>query len=298
MSFAEIRLNDGLIIYDTEGGPEFSTTITTTNSGVEQRNAVWVSPKRRFDVGDRLIREAEHDAIEEFFNARQGRFEGFRFKDWADYKDKGRGILVPIAHTASLATYQLYKNYVSGSTTRTRKIHKPVASTIKAFVDGAQVSAGVLVDSTTGIVSLPPRSIAISAATNANPCVMTTSAPHGLETGDIVYPNITGPALDSDPFASHWTAVNNQPYAVTVLSPTTFSVSINSTGFGFTGGTVKAFPKAGHLLTWTGEFDIPVRFDTDSFKSKFSSASTDGPGNVVETFFYLNSMPVVEIKLP
>lgn len=71
----------------------------------------------------------------------------------------------------------------------------------------------------------------MSAATKANPCVITTSSAHGLITNDVVY--LTG--------VVGMTQINNIQFQVTVLTTTTFSlIGINSTGYGtyVSGGVV------------------------------------------------------------
>jgi len=64
------------------------------------------------------------------------------------------------------------------------------------------------------------RVIPITSATKANPCVVTTPVPHGLTTAQKVLISnntLAGPAINSD-------------LAVTVISTTTFSVAVNTTG--------------------------------------------------------------------
>jgi uncharacterized protein (TIGR02217 family) len=45
-------------------------------------------------------------------------------------------------------------------------------------------------------------------------------------------------------------------------------------------------------LSWSGEFDVPVRFDVDQLQSRFDAYEEDG-----ERLFYVFSLPVVEIRL-
>lgn len=67
------------------------------------------------------------------------------------------------------------------------------------------------------------RNVAISGATNASPCVITTPLAHGFSTGDEV--SIFG--------VDGMTQLNDQSYFITVLTSTTFSLNgINSTAFG------------------------------------------------------------------
>ncbi len=76
--------------------------------------------------------------------------------------------------------------------------------------------------------TLPQRVVPITSNSQANPTVVTTPVPHGLTTGDTAV--ISGNAGSSP-------AINGEQ-AVTVLSPTTFSVPVNtSAGSGGTGGS-------------------------------------------------------------
>lgn len=65
--------------------------------------------------------------------------------------------------------------------------------------------------------------------------------------------------------------VNN----VTVATPADYS--INSTGL----VTFTSPPTNGHDLTWTGEFDIPVRFDTKHFPAVFREADIIQIGSIL-----------------
>ncbi len=70
----------------------------------------------------------------------------------------------------------------------------------------------------------------ILSISNANPCVVTTRAAHTLKTGaSVVLPNVGG-----------MTQVADVRYTVTVLTPTTFSIGVDSTAYGVytTGGSV------------------------------------------------------------
>jgi uncharacterized protein (TIGR02217 family) len=205
-AFAEVRVDDNLIIYHTVGGPLFSTTVVVVNSGRESRNADWPTPLGRWELGERPMMPGDLMTIKNFFNARQGRAQGFRFKDWMDYKDEGGGVLVPIVGGTG---YQMYKKYPSGPNFNSRKISKPIAGTVKVY-SGGTLQTGASVDTTTGIV----------------------------------------------------------------------------TGV------------SGSNLTWTGEFDVPVRFDTDQLKAEFIGATgAGGAAGVHDVYFHLFSLPIVELRL-
>lgn len=223
MAFSEERLDTGYIIYGTQGGPEFSTDIVELNSGFENRNANWNESKGKWDYGDRKLPDTELRLIIKFFKARKGRANGFRFKDWGDFKvDVTEGILGLSGHGTATATYQLYKQYVSGADKDYKKITKPVVGTLKIFKNGVQAPTSgfgaVAFDYTTGIVTFSPDSIG-------------------------------------------------------------------------------NFPQAGDVLTWSGEFDVPVRFDSDQVRYRFDSSITSSPGVVQQAFFFLASLPLVEIRV-
>ena len=54
--------------------------------------------------------------------------------------------------------FQLVKHYPSGSVIEARTITKPVAGTVKVYLDGIEQASGWSIDATTGIVtfSIPP----------------------------------------------------------------------------------------------------------------------------------------------
>lgn len=222
MSFAEVRLESDFIVYGTVGGPAFSTNIVTVNSGFEFRNKNWEKARGRWEFGARKMPSKEVHNTLGFFRARGGKFQGFRFKDYADYTATAtpltewgvttQGVFVNVSTT----TAQMTKSYTSGSDTDYRKIAKPVASTIKVYKDAAllALTTDYTLDATTGIV--------------------------------------------------------------------TFVVPFGTSA-----------------LTWTGEFDTPVRFDTDEFKAELIAgepAFTDPPA-LQESYYFLQSLPIVEIRV-
>ena len=84
-----------------------------------------------------------------------------------------------------------------------------------------------------GAIRTPISSIsaAVSAATNANPCAVTTGANHGFSSGDVVdFSSVGG-----------MTELNTGTFTITVTSPTSFTLNgIDSTTYGVytSGGTV------------------------------------------------------------
>lgn len=171
MAFHEVRFPDN-ISRGARGGPERRTQIVELASGDEERNASWANSRRRYDVAYGIRRADDLAAVVAFFEARNGRLHGFRFKDWGDFKsclpsqtpaptDQAVG-----TGDGAATAFQLVKRYASGSQTWTRTIAKPVAGTVRVALDGVEQLGGWSVDSTAGVVNLdaaPAAGVAVTA---------------------------------------------------------------------------------------------------------------------------------------
>jgi len=171
MTFHEIRFPDN-ISRGARGGPERRTQIVELASGDEERNASWANSRRRYDAAYGVRRADDLAAVVAFFEARNGRLYGFRWKDWGDYKScvpSG----TPAATDQAIGTgdgtttiFQLVKAYSSGAQTWMRAITKPVAGTVVVALTGAVQNTGWSVDTTTGIVTFttaPANGAAVTA---------------------------------------------------------------------------------------------------------------------------------------
>lgn len=154
MAFDEVRFPVD-IAYGSSGGPEFATDIVTTAGGNEQRNVNWSVARARYNVAWGVKSQAQLATLIAFFRARMGRGRGFRYKDWTDYRAVYETLGVADGTTV---TFKLCKQYASGTTSVTRDISKPVAGTVKVYLDGVLQTEGFTVDTTTGTVtfSAPP----------------------------------------------------------------------------------------------------------------------------------------------
>ena len=85
MAFHYVRFPDN-ISRGARGGPERRTQVVELASGDEERNASWANSRRRYDVAYGIRRADDLAAVVAFFEARNGRLHGFRYKDWADHK--------------------------------------------------------------------------------------------------------------------------------------------------------------------------------------------------------------------
>ncbi len=158
MAFHEVRFPDN-ISRGARGGPERRTQIVDLASGDEERNASWANSRRRYDAAYGIRRADDLAAVVAFFEARNGRLYGFRWKDWADFKSclpsQTPAATDQVIGTGDGATtaFQLVKIYSSGSQSWTRTITKPVSGTVKVAIDGVEITSGWSVDTTTGLVT-------------------------------------------------------------------------------------------------------------------------------------------------
>jgi uncharacterized protein (TIGR02217 family) len=162
MAFIETRFPAD-ISYGSAGGPTYSTDIVITQGGHEQRNINWSAARARYNVAYGVRTQAQLDALIAFFRARKGRADGFRFKDWTDYKATAQ--LIGTGN-GSTTQFQLVKTYASGSVTETRTITKPVSGSISIYLAGVLQTSGYSVSTTTGLVTFttaPSNGTAITA---------------------------------------------------------------------------------------------------------------------------------------
>jgi uncharacterized protein (TIGR02217 family) len=152
MSFVEVQFPTD-ISFGSTGGPAFSTDVVTTYGGHEQRNANWLEARGRWNVAHGAKTPAQIATLLAFFRARRGKAVGFRFKDWSDYAVVAGNIGTG---NGSATTFQLRKQYSNGGVTINRTITKPVAGTLKIYLNGTLKTSGVTVDTTTGVVTLSP----------------------------------------------------------------------------------------------------------------------------------------------
>lgn len=289
MSFAEVRLNDGLILLGTIGGPTFSTDVVEVSSGAEFRNQNWSADRGEWDLGDRIVTRDELDTLIAFFRARRGRAQAFRWRDLADdLVTAAQGVLTG---TAGGPVYQLAKRYAPGADQQDRAIRKPVAAGLVITRAGVAAVAGsgagqYALDDTTGVVTwVPDVSRAIAGITRANPAVITTTAAHGFTNGQTVW--VSGVA--------GMTQINARAVTVAGVTSTTFQCAgLDASAFtAYTsGGTAARYPQPAEALAWSGSFDVPVRFDTDRLRYR-----PDAHESAARGLFYLESLPLREVRV-
>jgi len=158
MSFNESRISDG-IAYGSTGGPRYKTVIITLDSGYQTRDSKWSYPLYAYNVGYGVKTLADMYELQELFHASKGSANGFRFKDFADFKscavDQTLSFNDQSIGTGDGATtaFQLSKTYTFGAVSQSRIISKPVSGTTVIAIDGVEQTSGWTIDTTTGIVT-------------------------------------------------------------------------------------------------------------------------------------------------
>lgn len=271
------------ISYGASGGPQWNTDVIVVKSGHESRNSNWINSRLTYDVSHSIKSQDDLNTLIKFFRSVKGRAIGFRFKDWMDFKATHSEGFIGTGVGDGTPTYQLNKVYITGSEFEIRSITKPVSGTIALYEDSVQIS-GTL-NYATGVVTFSAiaQSNATAITVGTTTQVTLTTNPGSLIVGQKLYlSGFTG--IDA-------ALVNNLAHTITTITgtgPYVFTLSTNTTGKTITvgSGVGKKFYQATDVLRWSGEFDVPVRFDTDTMKASIDSFSTYSWGQI----------PIVELK--
>ena len=265
-----VRLSDTWSYGLFTGGPTYQTNIVITAGGWEQRNANWESSRKMWTASQVGHNRADTDALIAFFRAVKGRANSFLFRDQTDYIfSLAEGILGTGVGTG-MPTYQLYKKVSTGAYSDSQKLTRPVSGTLIAQRNGSGITFGagagnVAVNYSTGIFTFVAD--ATSGATAITPgsttSVVLTTNPGTLTAGKLLYlSGFTG---------ADAALVNGIAHTINSVSgsgPYTFVLATNTNGKTITlgSGLGAKYPQVADVLTCSGEFDVPVRFDMDEMK--------------------------------
>lgn len=164
--FDEVSL-PARLAFGSTGGVERRTEVIELASGYERRFTPWSQGRRRYLIGAGLRSLDDMAALTAFFEARQGRLRGFRFRDFADFKScMPTGTVTALDQVIGTGdgdtrTFTLCKAY--GAMKRT--ITKPVEATVKVAVGGVETQ-GFSFDGSTGEVTLqgaPAQGVPVTA---------------------------------------------------------------------------------------------------------------------------------------
>lgn len=148
MAFHDVRFPDDIAV-GAAGGPGFSTEVVTLRSGRETRNVNWAEARGQWDVAHGLKSQGQLDRLIAFFRARHGKAHAFRFKDWTDFAMPRQ-----VIGGGAGSVFALVKTYADdGGFTAGRRLTRPVAGTVRVWLDGVEQGGGVSVDHAAGTVT-------------------------------------------------------------------------------------------------------------------------------------------------
>ena len=155
----------------TSGGPVRRTDIVSLSNGRENRNSRWRDARRHYDAGSGVKSVADLYRVLEFFEARAGQLNGFRFRDPVDFQSCGPlGTVAASDQTIGIgdgvtAVFQLCKTYADAGGEMVRAIEKPVAGSVVLSVAGVAVpGADFSLDTITGKVTFVSAKIPAAGA--------------------------------------------------------------------------------------------------------------------------------------
>lgn len=274
------------IAFGATVGPAYLTVVNTVFSGRDGRIPAWTQSRVMFDVGRRSMNAADTQTLDAFFRAVKGRAFGFRIKDWTDYQaTSGQGVMTL---TTSAGVYQLGKLYQTGALSETRTIQKPVAGTIAPLLNAAPMNAGAYtLDATTGLLTTSAPAIS-AVAVGGSTVVTLASAIPGIGVGQsLVCSGLTGAqAAQLNGIAGIITHVSGAAYTIAIATSGTITPVVGSVAnWQATSGA--------DVLAWSGQFDVPARFDVDEMKKQIMDRN--GPtGDLIVDW---GSIPVIEIRI-
>lgn len=265
-------------------GPEFVTTIVTSQTGYESRNRVRSRGLGRGECAHAVKTPTQLSTLITFFRSVGGRWSGFRFKDWSDYTLAEASSTLTLV-TATVNQYQLGKNYQSAvGFSELRTLKKLVSGTVVLKDAGVTVTAGggagqYSIDLNTGIFTLvasQTRSISAHVVGAAHKFTLASALSPNVSVGQkVAVSGVTGTAAS---------VLNGLVLTVSAVTGADVTVSVNTTGLTASGGTLSLYRQQVDL-TASCEFDTPCRFDTDSMPTRIDSFEVYSWGQI----------PIVEI---
>ncbi|QJA43167.1 hypothetical protein [Phaeobacter phage MD18] len=138
IGFHEVRFPED-VSWGSRGGPVYKTQVFTSHRGYEKRNVDWSQPMMQFNAAYGIKTDAHIMDVLNFFNARQGRLFGFRYKNWCNYRIKEGVIATGDGYSKRLPLWKFYGFAGSRHYKRLRKI-------VRGSVSGVQVGVEPVVE--------------------------------------------------------------------------------------------------------------------------------------------------------
>lgn len=197
---------------------------------------------------------------------------------------------------AQMSTVQGYPGFIRQKLTDLSDVQARLVSVVQSgsswivMCGGGDIyeMAGAIYKSAGDISRLKGADLNVTGITNANPGVVTTDITHGFSSGQVI--RITG--------VTGMSGVNNVNLTITVLSPHTFSIGINTTASGaWTGGGIVTPNLRNNVVTindWPDNYVIPFVIPLQQLVTiKFEWATESANYLTDATIASLVSQPVI-----
>jgi uncharacterized protein (TIGR02217 family) len=139
--FYEINFPNS-IAFNSINSIYFDTNLVKSKNGTEQRSGNRDYPLLHFKVFNTFKNKKEIDQILTLFRMVRGKLNGFRLRDWLDYRVENQIMGVGDGESK---IFQMKKAYQIGGYITVRDIVKPVQDTVNVFIN--QVNCNSLIQS-------------------------------------------------------------------------------------------------------------------------------------------------------
>lgn len=296
----DIILPDEVIRAGVTGKNIRSNSRVMSGNGYASVNINWARTLRQYEIGITPMEIDSWLTIEGLHEVTNGGAQGFLMRDPKDYSATTlNGLLrayiqndYPAASGIGFGNpvYKLHKRYsaISGSQVYDRRVTRPKAS-ITVRRGGNVVTVGsspgnIAVDYSTGTITFvadanaTPTSFTVGATTTVNFSTGTFAA--GFTAGQRVWLNgVTGTAAAT---------LNSKSHVIASISGNNLIIAANTLGLTASGGGAWRFPQVTDLLTWSGDFFVPVHFANDEIDweliipGNYSARVVAGPNVVLQ----------------
>ena len=246
-----------------------NTSVVSSESGYEKRNANWEMPLHEFSVSYDVQDENKKEYLLNFQSQHRGQAIAFKFKDWSDYVCKKEASTINKGLGLSGKPFaELYKKY--SVTTDFEPTYRRIAviakktdepdeyvDTFKIFFNNEE-KTDVQIDYDNGYVFFNYLSrFEISSISNENPAIVTLKEPHNFADGDKIWIDLVDNGDNK---------INKKLFKITKIDDYKFSINYPTINFGnLLNGYAYKYPQDSEIdVKWSGWFYCKVRFAEDN----------------------------------
>lgn len=302
--YDDLIFPDEIVAMAARGKRRRKTDVATDQAGFAKSNVVWQRTLREYELGLVARPVPQWEQIAALHEVVDGRAYGFLLRDPTDSRAAaGEGVLRPLSPAGAalgtngfgygVPTYRTAKRYTFLTRSKDSDVSMLQTGTVAITRGGSPVLFGsgagnVSASATTGLVTfVPDAQQGVSAVTVGATTAITLAGTVGLSVGQRLWlQDLTG---------THASLLNNLSHAITSVVGNVYTVSTNTSGKTITAaGTGRKYPQASEALAWTGNFYIPVAFDSDDLDWQMVAGSDNEDNRLVMG----PSVKLVEVRLP